>query len=215
MRALIPAYGEAVEDVAHVAATARAAGTDPVVIWQGHLPRTTSARLEDVALVEWASSEPLGKGGAVQHALRALYIAGPFLVIDGDLHTLEARVVEEFAEATALGSWARPLYPAPGRVARRLTAALDALGVDVPGILGYGGLLAPIQGHPGPRHALDSPERGPAWDLDVALRYLTCEAGHPLAAVPAGPRVHRPGNDTHLTAMLSDHLACAGRWVQW
>lgn len=218
MRAIVPAYDEAPTDVLHVLEACDAADLEPVLVWQGHLSTEAVRLIGPFLHGPLVLPHAVGKGRAVKEALRALAVTRePFLVVDADLHALDPTVLREFAEAASAGAWARPLYDRPGRVAHRLTPALRALGLPIPPALDHGGLLGPIQGHPHAVHARLSPRNGPAWDVDVALRYLTCDDAdrHPLAVIPAGDRRHRPGDDAHLTRMLEDHLTAAARWVQW
>lgn len=195
---------------------AREVGLRPHVVWQGggQLEFETSC----VPGSFWP--EPLGKGAAVKVAHSESHFPGtldePWLVVDGDLRSIDVEALRAALTLAAMGYWVRGRFDTYGRLTGPVAALLESLGYGPAGHRDTRRTAhlwtSGVQAYPAgamTRDELNTLPDGYGWDVRAAyLMHLR----HPLPCAPVvcGPRHHRETDGAHLARVLGEVAVALG-----
>ncbi|MGS2641224.1 glycosyltransferase [Streptosporangium sp. LJ11] len=188
-------------DIKHVVRCGRKAGARQIVVVENGSGDATASRAREAGATVITSTP--GKGRAVKAGLRYVERFGHDAVVtsDADLWALDSDLLKRTAEAAAVtpvrGEWDRP-----GRAGALLLPLMEESGIDTGGV-SPAALLSGLAGYPMPFPLpLDTLPDDYGWDLATALDLLA--AGRPIRTVPAGPRLHRPGDESRISTIMID-----------
>jgi glycosyltransferase involved in cell wall biosynthesis len=205
---VVPAR-DAERDVEHVVRCGQRAGAQQVIVVENGSQDRTADRARDAGAMVITSLP--GKGDAVKAGIRYAerYGHDAVLTSDADLWALDADLLQQMADlavvAPVRGEWNRP-----GRAGSLLPRLLMECGLNSGG-LSPAALLSGLAGYPMPFPLPLATLPGDyGWDLATALDLQA--ANYQILTVPAGPRLHRPGDTTKIATIWAALLeVCATR----
>jgi glucosyl-3-phosphoglycerate synthase len=205
---VVPAR-DAERDIEHVVRCGQQAGArQVVVVVNGSQDRTADCARAAGAMV--ITSLP-GKGNATKAGIRRIEQCGDDAVLtsDADLWALDAGLLRRMANHAVVtpvrGEWRQP-----GRAGSQLPRLLMEFRLDSGG-LSPAALLSGLAGYPMPFPLPLATLPGDyGWDLATALDLHA--AGYRIRTVPAGPRLHRPGDTSKIDNIVTTlREVCASR----